>query len=211
MRYRMPDEARPCAALPGSHAAMIAARYGTTRGLARLALAHLQVSAGLAARKPARAADVRRFVFVCQGNICRSAFADRLARDLGFDAISFGLSTDAGKAAHPPALAAAAALGVDLRDHVTRRVQDYVPQPGDLLLAMEVRQLARIAANPALTALPRDLLGRYARPPRPHLHDPFGLGDAYMATCLAVIRSAVLTLAARHPGAKVFPISSANR
>lgn len=190
---------------------MIAARYGTARGLARLALAHLQVAAGRAARQPARAAEVRRFVFVCQGNICRSAFADRLARDLGCEAISFGLSTDAGQPAHPPAVAAAAALGVDLRDHVTRRVQDYVPQSGDLLLAMEVRQLARIAANPALASLRRDLLGLYARPSRPHLHDPFGLSGAYMATCLAAIRSAVVTLAAQHPGARASPESSANR
>lgn len=184
---------------------MIARNFGTGRGLIRLALAHAQQLVGQAHRRPANAGEVRRLVFVCQGNICRSAFADRLAADLGLHATSFGLSTDAGKPAHPPAIEAARSMGVDLSEHRTTRVGQYQPRSGDLLLAMEVRQLARIARDPRLADLPRDLLGCYAMPPRPHLHDPFGLSDAYMLTCLSVIRSAVITLGARYPGAAASP------
>ena len=178
-------------------------RYGTVRGLVRLALSYVQVAGHRAFIVEPAPAAVRRFVFVCQGNICRSAFADRLVHDRGFDSTSFGLSTAANGIAHPPAAAAAADLGVDLSTHRTQRVEDYVPQEGDLLLAMEVRQLARLAAMPRLAHLPRSLLGRWANPPRPHLHDPFGLDQAYMATCLTVIETAVGNLVRAYPGARL--------
>ena len=179
---------------------MIRRRFGTVRGAVRLGLSYVQVAGarGYIRRSPI---PVTRFVFVCQGNICRSAFADVVARRAGFDAISVGLSTSPDQPAHPPAQAVAAALGVDLSAHRTTRVEDYVPQDGDLLLAMEVRQLARLAANPRLAAIPRSLLGLWARPRTPHLHDPFGLDDAYMRTCLIRIRGAVDALTATFPGA----------
>ncbi|HEY0270251.1 MAG TPA: phosphotyrosine protein phosphatase [Sphingomonas sp.] len=179
----------------------LTARYGTPRGLVRLLLSHVQRASGRASIARPDPARVRRLVFVCQGNICRSAFADVVARRLGAETASFGLSTSAGAGAHPPAIAAAAALGVDLRAHRTSRVEDYVPREGDLLLAMEVRQLARIARDPRLAHLPRSLLGLWARPRRPHLHDPYKLDDRYMMTCLRVIEGAVTRLVADFPGA----------
>jgi len=178
------------------------ARFGTTRGLARLLLSHMQYAGGLAWIRAPETAAVHRLVFVCQGNICRSAFADVLTRRMGANAASFGLSTSSGGVAHPPAAAAAAKLGVDLADHRTTRAEDYIPRPGDLLLAMEVRQLARIAADPRLAHLPRSLLGLWARPRRPHLHDPYKLDDRYMLTCLRVIESAVSRLVEDFPGVR---------
>lgn len=177
----------------------LAARFGTTRGLARLALSYPQ-ALSVARVDPAR---VRRLVFVCQGNICRSAYAEEIARSLGLATASFGLSTDGGMSAHPPAVAAAALLGHDIAAHRTIRAEDFTPLPGDLLLAMEVRQLAQIAAGPRFAATPRTLLGLWASPPMPHLHDPFGLDDAYMLTCLRRIEHAVRRLPAAFPGAAV--------
>jgi protein-tyrosine phosphatase len=166
-------------------------------------LAHVQIAARRSYIAMPEPGSVRRFVFVCQGNICRSAFAERVARDLGGDSISFGLSTSADDPAHPPAMRAAASLGVDLSAHRTSRVQDYVPQPGDFLLAMEVRQLARLAENEKLRHLPRALLGRWSTPARPHLHDPFGLDAAYMITCLRSIETAVAALVRAYPSARL--------
>jgi protein-tyrosine phosphatase len=178
------------------------ARYGTSRGLIRLLLSHVQNGMRRAWIKAPDPAGVRRLVFVCQGNICRSAFADVLARRLGAEAASFGLSTSAGGIAHPPAAVAASTLGVDLSHHRTSRVEEYQPRAGDLLLAMEVRQLARIAADPRLAHLPRSLLGLWARPCRPHLHDPYQLDERYMLTCLCAIEGAVTRLVADFPGAR---------
>lgn len=180
----------------------IVRRFGTARGMVRLVLSHAEVAlrqAGIVNTDPA---SIRRLVFVCHGNICRSAFAERLARDRGLRAVSFGLSTSSGLGAHPPVIEAAKALGVELSAHRTTRSEDYVPEPGDLLLAMEARQLRRIAVMADFADRPRTLLGLYARPRTPHLHDPFGLDDAYLGTCLKHIESAVINLGSEFPGAR---------
>ncbi|HEX7853158.1 MAG TPA: phosphotyrosine protein phosphatase [Sphingobium sp.] len=180
---------------------MIAARFGTFRGLVRLLLAHAELLAGRGAIRVGRPEDVRRLVFICHGNICRSAFADVAARRAGLSVASFGLSTESGKPAHPPATEAALRLGHDMSDHRATDLPDYAPQEGDLLLAMETRQLRRIAADPRLGHLPRSLLGLYTRPAVPHLHDPYSLSDAYMDICLARIETAVPVLRAAFPQA----------
>jgi protein-tyrosine phosphatase len=182
---------------------MIRARFGTLRGLVRLMLSYPQLVLGLSASRAADPVQVRRLVFVCQGNICRSAFADVVARRAGLRTASFGLSTTTGRAAHDPAIAAADALGHDLSQHRAIDLADYVPQAGDLLLAMEVRQLHRLAKDPRLRHLPRLLLGRWTRPMLPHLHDPYGLDDRYMATCLHRIEQAVARLVSSFPGARL--------
>ncbi len=180
---------------------MITSNFGTLRGLVRLGLAYGEVAQGAAGISKPDPAAVRRLVFVCHGNICRSAFADVVARKAGMRVASFGLSTDAGKGAHPPAIAAATALGFDMRAHRTTRAGDFVPEPGDYLLGMETRQLRRMAGMAHLASTPRGLLGQYASPPFPHLHDPYALDPAYMPVCLKRIERAVANLAERYPGA----------
>lgn len=181
---------------------MIAARFGTFRGLVRLILSYAELLAGRGGVRIDDPAAVRRLVFVCHGNICRSAFADVAARRAGLATASFGLSTDSGKPAHEPAILAGARLGQDLSDHRATALADYEPQSGDLLLAMETRQLRRIAADPRLAALPRTLLGLYARPVVPHLHDPYSLSDAYMDRCLLRIEGTIPVLRAAFPNAR---------
>jgi protein-tyrosine phosphatase len=181
----------------------IETRFGTLRGAVRLALSYGEVAVGQAGIVQPDRQSVRRLVFVCHGNICRSAFADVVARRAGMQTASFGLSTDAGKCAHPPAIAAAAQLGFDLSAHRTTRASDFVAEAGDLLLAMETRQLRRLASDPRLADVPRTLLGLYATPALPHLHDPYALHASYMRTCLKRIESAVANLRAAFPGAVI--------
>lgn len=180
----------------------LTSRYGTWRGAVRLGLSYGEVALGAAGISRPDPAAVGRLVFVCHGNICRSAFADVVARKAGLRVASFGLSTDAGKAAHPPAIAAAAMLGVDLDAHRTTQAGDFFPEDGDLLLAMETRQLRRLAGDARLGGVPRTLLGLYASPPVPHLHDPYELDPAFMLTSLGRIESAVMRLAVAFPGAR---------
>ncbi|NWK98519.1 phosphotyrosine protein phosphatase [Sphingobium lactosutens] len=182
---------------------MIRRNFGTVRGLVRLCLSYPQLMLGFSASRRPDPASVTRLVFVCQGNICRSAFADVAARRLGLRTASFGLSTTTGRAAHPLAIATAEALGHDLSAHRAIDLADYVPEEGDLLLAMEVRQLHRLAADPRVRNLPRLLLGRWTRPLMPHLHDPYGLDDRYMAQCLSRIDHAITRLAVSFPGARL--------
>lgn len=178
-------------------------KFGTLRGVARLGLSYAEVATGLAPiRLPARG-SVRRLVFVCHGNICRSAFAQAVAVREGFNVAGFGLSTTTGMTAHPPVMTEAARRGVSLEDHRTLAIGDFAMLPGDLLLAMEVRQLKRLRADPRLGRTPRDLLGRHLWPPVPHLHDPYLIDPAYLPTCLDRIERAVLNLCRRYPTARV--------
>lgn len=180
---------------------MIAARFGTGRGLVRLLLSLGEIVVGRSGVRIGDPAQVKRLVFVCHGNICRSAFADVIARKAGLASASFGLSAESGKPAHGPAIAAAARLGHDLGDHRATDLSDYVPREGDLLLAMETRQLRRIAGDARIAHLPRSLLGLHTWPRVPHLHDPYSLSDAYMDRCLARIETAIPGLKSRFPGA----------
>jgi len=184
----------------------IANRFGSARGFVRLALSWPERLPGLS-REQAPRGEVRRLVFVCHGNICRSAYADGLARGLGAQTASFGLSTTSGLGAHPPVAALAEQAGLSLADHRTTAREDYVRRDGDLLLAMEHRHLRKLAADPRLRGLPRLLLGSFAAPPLPHLHDPFEHEGAYMARCLARIDGAVRRLLARYPAAGLSPPS----
>ena len=178
-----------------------AANYGTWRGALRLALAHVEVATGQAAIVTPDPAQVRRVVFVCHGNICRSAYADELARRAGMNVASFGLSTSSDKPAWPLVAERALARGLDLSEHRTTRVEDYQPLPGDYLLGMETRHLRKLAAGPLTASLPRGLLGSHATPAVPHLHDPYQLDPAYLEVCLDRIERAVAALVRCYPAA----------
>jgi protein-tyrosine phosphatase len=137
----------------------------------------------------------RRLVFVCLGNINRSAFGAAVARAAGDPAISVGLSTTTGAPATPEAMREAASRGIDLRSHAATDIQDYEHQEGDILLVMELRHAHRIVA---LGVPPSDvcLLGLWAQPRRVHLHDPHTLSADYFHTCFGLIESAVRRIAA---------------
>ncbi len=178
-------------------------QFGTARGLIRLGLSYGEVLAGRDGALAVDPAHVNRLVFVCHGNICRSAMADVVARKAGMNVASVGLSTDTGKPAHGPAIEAASALGFDMTAHRATRIQDFVPQEGDLLLAMEVRHLRKLAAMPHVGATPRRLLGLHLSPPIPHLHDPYELDPAYMPVCLRRVIRAVEALSLTYPSARL--------
>ena len=62
---------------------ILTSNFGTGRGAIRLALSYGEVALGAAGISRPDPAAVRRLVFICHGNICRSAFADVAARAAG--------------------------------------------------------------------------------------------------------------------------------
>jgi protein-tyrosine phosphatase len=168
----------------------IQARYGRRAGWLRHHLARTLDRLGAFA--PLRRVpwnDVERLVFVCQGNICRSAYAEGRARLAGLCSASFGLAARDGDRANPVALARAAARGVDLSGHRATSASATQLAPGDLLVAMEPAQLRSLAL--VAPSRPATLLGLWSRPRRPHLEDPYGLSPTYFDTCFEIVDSAV--------------------
>jgi protein-tyrosine phosphatase len=139
--------------------------------------------------------EVDRLVFVCHGNVCRSAYAAARARHLGLQSASFGLAARDGDPANAVAAERAAARAVDLASHRATSAAAARLRPGDLLVAMEPAQLRgiRLVAPDA----PVTLLGLWSTPPRPHLEDPYGLSPTYFDTCFDVVDSALEELARR--------------
>jgi protein-tyrosine phosphatase len=140
---------------------------------------------------------VHRLVFVCLGNINRSAYAEAVAHGIGLGSrcISVGLATTSGAPATRQARQTAALHGRSLEMHHATDWSDYRYQAGDLLLAMEIRHVHRLMRL-GIPAEAIALLGAWASPPRLHLHDPDTLCDAYFRSCFALIESAVRSLAA---------------
>lgn len=178
-------------------------RFGTWRGLARLTLAYAELGSGrLAQFRLRRPETVKRVVFVCLGNICRSAYAHQVAARRGMNVASLGLSTTTGCGSPEQAVAAAARQGDDMQQHRATDWRDFKVQAGDLFLVMEVRQAHEMRRRIG----PRDdvqvcLLGMWSTPPMPHLHDPFSLSDGYFDTCFVRVARAVDRLAAALPNA----------
>lgn len=171
--------------------ALLAANHGTLRGFVRLILAQLEFVLGrFDAHLQPDAQQTKRLVFVCLGNINRSAFAEWVARAQGATVCSIGLSTSTGAPAFSTAIRTASEFGIDLSAHVTTDITDYEHQTGDLLLAMEVRHVKQLL-DYGIPAHAIVLLGHWSTPRRIHLHDPYTLSDAYYRSCFTLIHSAV--------------------
>ncbi len=168
--------------------------YGTFRGWVRHFLAQLEWVTGRVDRfVMAHPESVSRLVFVCLGNINRSAFAEGVAHAHGVRVYSLGLATTTGAPAFETAVDTAQRFGVDLSTHAATDFTDFTYCPGDLLLAMEIRHVHQLIAN-GIPANAIALLGAWSSPRRLHLHDPMLQSDDYFVTCFALIHSATINL-----------------
>ncbi len=166
-------------------------RFGSRRGLIR----HIRYGLlhKLGRYQPYIDIDWRsidRLVFVCKGNICRSAFAEVVAKKEGFSAVSCGIDTIAGAPANERAVSIAEELGFNLAGHTTTPIQRLAFSEADLLIAMEPLQAVFLEKYLHMKRA-CTLLGLWTAPVRPYIHDPYGADRAYFKSCFHFIESAV--------------------
>ena len=173
--------------------------YGGKRAFLKYLAARAETALGRHASLPGNVLSrAERVVFVCKGNICRSPFAEHLARAWGIRAGSAGLDADAGRPADPRALEAARRHGIDLGAHRSRALRQLELGPADVVVAFEPDHAVRLRS--VLPAPGRvTLLGLYASVPCAYLHDPYGLSEQYFASCFRRIEDALRGLQARLP------------
>ena len=137
---------------------------------------------------------VKRLVFVCAGNICRSPFGEYLAKRAGVASCSMGLRATAGSPANPQAIRHALRHGLDMTAHRARPLVPEQLEDTDLILAFERWQALEIQT--ALTGRRSTirLLGGFLGFGHYHLHDPYGLSDDYFSRCFAAIEQGVIAL-----------------
>jgi protein-tyrosine phosphatase len=134
-------------------------------------------------------------VFICKGNICRSAYAEAWAKRLDLSAVSCGFDARPGAPANERVARFARLREVCLTGHRSQRFSEQHFRDDDLLVGMEPRHVEKIGSHSCGAQV--TLLGLWSRPARPYLHDPYSASDEYMKMCLAIIESGVEVLARR--------------
>lgn len=125
---------------------------------------------------------VRRILFLCTGNTCRSPLAEVIARaaaerlHLELEFGSAGIDARAGAPASEGAEIVARAHGLDLGSHGARRLTPELAWAADLILAMDRVHLS--VAESLAPAVPRRLITDYLPEPDPRrgeaVPDPLG-------------------------------------
>jgi protein-tyrosine phosphatase len=114
-----------------------------------------------------------KLIFVCSGNICRSPYAEAVARRYGMRAVSCGTRAEPGGAADITAVSEAAQRGVDMSSHRSTRWRDVELQADDIVIAMQLRHalavLPRARAHLCPVLLFSSLLSEFAV-----IEDPYG-------------------------------------
>jgi protein-tyrosine phosphatase len=140
--------------------------------------------------------DVRRLVFVCKGNICRSIYCEARAVSLGLPANSRGLEAGIEGSIPSVIVQMASRRGLDLSTHRPRK---FIPDEllvGDLIVVMEPAQARQIEPHMRNRDVQVTLLGLWHPRPRPYIQDPFGMQADYVENCMTFMDTATEQLAA---------------
>jgi protein-tyrosine phosphatase len=139
------------------------------------------------------------FVFICKGNICRSAFADHYFRSIVDDPAaviveSCGLDVDQGHRSPESAVQAAAQLGVSLEDHRSKGLSECNLNKSDLIVLMEYSQFLKFNNLYPHFKKKTILLREFLPWPRKmfcNLYDPYGLNDIEFKRCFKTMKAAL--------------------
>lgn len=162
-------------------------KFGSKKGMLRFFYFQFLLKMGFYCRyKNIDFSKVKRLVFACAGNICRSPFAEAVARKQGVNCMSFGLDTRGGDPADPRAIDIGRQMQLDLNPHVSQTLQCYKPVLGDLLVVMEPQHLQMLPES--LRTMPVTLVGLWLRSPIAYLHDPFNTCIEYFERCELLVK-----------------------
>lgn len=145
---------------------------------------------------------MRKVLFVCTANICRSPMAagifDALAGDmgLGFGSESAGVAALVGEPAAPDAVRAMDELGIDIGGHRARQVDEAMVRDADLVLAMTTQHKETLHRNfggswKKIQTLPERSIGDAVA----GIADPYGYGfSVYRTSAREILRHVELLL-----------------
>lgn len=142
----------------------------------------------------------RRIVFVCMGNICRSAFAEylmkSLAKDKNISIESCGLNADV-RPSPVEAIISAKSFGLDLEGHLSKGLDCCDLENADLILAMELWQFRKLIEIFPHKKGNIKLLREFTPFPENifcNINDPFGQPVAVFEKCFRQIERSVAVI-----------------
>jgi protein-tyrosine phosphatase len=150
------------------------------------------------------AGPINKVVFVCKGNICRSAFADYLMRAEAKGKLasveSCGLNAVNRMSAPDEAIAMATKFGLDLEGHLSKGWEACEFEDADLILPMEFWQYRKLVEFFPHKKLNIRLLRDFSPFPENllcNINDPFGQSEEIFEKCFRQIKRAIQALNAR--------------
>jgi protein-tyrosine-phosphatase/predicted ATP-grasp superfamily ATP-dependent carboligase len=148
---------------------------------------------------------VESILFVCHGNIIRSALAEALLREelrrRGCDSIavrSAGIHAKAGRGADPRTIAVGKELGLNLDSHIAMPATRDIVERTDLVVAMDFVTEAQLLALAPTAARKVILLGAFCEDEAENsveIADPYEDDISAVRTCAQTVRTAVANLA----------------
>ena len=138
---------------------------------------------------------IRHVVFVCTGNICRSAFSEyALKKKLKHRNVkieSCGLDVTQAICSPVEAVTAGQLYGVDLTEHRSKGVMDCDLLNADLIVPMDYGHYRRLVADYPQYKMKIFLLRDFHTFPYSlvcNIHDPFGLAQDEFERCFGIIQ-----------------------
>lgn len=143
----------------------------------------------------------RHVIFVCKGNICRSAFAEHYLRQQVVDGSivieSCGIDVDQGMFSPPEAISAAKEFDVNLEQHHSKGIGFCNMQCADFIFSMELQQhLQLISMFPEKKQQIRLMSDFAPFPDRlfSNIDDPFGAGLDEFRLCFRRLQRTINNL-----------------
>ncbi len=142
------------------------------------------------------AGPVRKIVFLCAGNICRSPLAAKLAEQQlpGVTIESAGFDERTGRSSPEKITRMARSFGVDLSQHRSSRVTREQLLGADLILAMDMDNIHCLKSIFPEALLQTTMLGLFAQPETLTIADPYVSDEKETGRVCRQIRSAIAGL-----------------
>jgi protein-tyrosine-phosphatase/predicted ATP-grasp superfamily ATP-dependent carboligase len=155
----------------------------------RVRIAHARVLSRLRSRGAAEP----RILFICYGNICRSAFAECYATLAmpGIRVTSAGFHDKEGRPSPEHLVRAARPLGVNLDDWRSKRVDAAMVRNADLILVMDEENYQAMRERFPEAAERLTALGFFGPQRQFPIMDPYTLGDEQTRDVLLAIRDSI--------------------
>lgn len=145
--------------------------------------------------------DLKHIIFVCKGNICRSAFAEKYFKQLTngkkVTIESCGLDVEKECAVPKEAAQVAKEFNVNLGDHRSKGIAGCNFYEADLIVAMEYKQYLRLVDLFPEIATNVCVLRDFATWPHRlfcNIHDPYGQGENDFRRCFRLIATSLVAL-----------------
>ncbi|MFC1794230.1 L-threonylcarbamoyladenylate synthase [Planctomycetota bacterium] len=177
-------------------------KYKESSTVVKIGRSGLEVlRSGFYSKEELEALSQVKFLFVCTGNTCRSPMAEGIFRKylaeklqcdidefgkMGYKINSAGIIGSVGFPASPEAVAACAAMGVDIKAHRNKALSKELIEESDIIFAMEQIHRDRVIALDSRAAEKCLLLARNTGIP-----DPIGHPQQFYSNCAKLIERVV--------------------